>query len=236
LKRIPGLVYTSPIAFTLRQRIALATIPLAIATTLKALNCACRREVRNSEYVQQVIEEHGRVILAIWHESIVMAPYHYRGTGFHGLTSYSFDGEMAARILAWLGLPSLRGSSNRGGKEALANLAAALEHVPLVGFTLDGPRGPRRVAKPGIAVLAARTQTPIVPHAFAVQPAWRLRSWDRLPIPKPFGRIVSACGVPIPTPPASTPEGIEHMRQQVENALNALHEELERELCGTPML
>ena len=109
-----------------------------------------------------------------------------------------------------------------------------LGKVPAVGLTLDGPRGPRRVAKAGIAILAARTQTPLVPVAAALDRAWRLRSWDRFMIPKPFARVIYAFAEPIAPPAEDTPEAVEAVRLQVELALNALHDEIERKFGGFP--
>ena len=229
-QRIPGLLYTSPYVFSIRQRLNLCLLPLGAALGLKALIGACRIDVRGIDHWNQVLEAHGRVIVAIWHESMGLAAAHYRNTGFHTLTSYSFDGEFAARVVKRFGLLALRGSSSRGGSDALDNMAEALHHVQAVGFTLDGPRGPRRVAKPGIAILAARTATPIIPHAFAVHPAWRLHSWDRFPIPKPFARIISAYGPAIPPPESNSPDAAEVTRRCVEETLNRLHDEIESEL------
>lgn len=180
-----------------------------------------------------VMKSHGRVIIAIWHESMGLSACHFRGSGYHTLTSYSFDGEMAARVVRRFGMLAVRGSSSRGGAEAVRSLAAALEHVPAVGFTLDGPKGPRRVAKAGVAVLAARTQTPIIPFAITVAPSWRLNSWDRLPVPKPFSRIVSAFGPAVVAPGDDSEEKVEEVRAQIEASLNELHADLDRELGVT---
>lgn len=227
--RIPEVNYSSPRKFTIKQRMALFCFPPVVAIAMKILFSTCRKEARGTTFLRNVLDEHARVIVAVWHESMALAAHHYRNTGYHTLTSYSYDGEMAARVIAPFGLLAVRGSSSRGGSDALDDLARALEHVQAVGFTLDGPRGPRRVAKPGIAILAARTQTHIIPHAFTVHPAWRLNSWDRLPIPKPFARIVSACGEPVPPPKDTSPEAVEATRQKTETELNRLHAEIESE-------
>jgi lysophospholipid acyltransferase (LPLAT)-like uncharacterized protein len=102
--------------------------------------------------------------------------------------------------------------------------------VPAVGFTLDGPRGPRRVAKPGMSILSARVRAPVVPLAYAVSRAWRLHTWDRLAVPKPFARILCALGPPIAPPADATPEAVEPHRERVERELNALHQVLEDEV------
>jgi hypothetical protein len=106
-------------------------------------------------------------------------------------------------------------------------MVAALGVGINIGFTLDGPRGPRRAAKSGVAILAARTQVPILPNAFAASAAWRLRSWDRFVVPKPFSRILCAYGPPIAPPADESAESIEAKRLEVEAALNTLQTELD---------
>ncbi len=231
--KFPGIQYESPCVFTLRQRIVLAALPPLIAGFYRALARTCRFEFRGRSYLEET-EAHGKVILPIWHETLGLGVFAFRNSNYHSMTSYSFDGELATRIINCFGIEAVRGSSSRGGSDALFNLAKALEHVS-VGFTLDGPRGPRRRAKPGIAILAARTQTPVVPLAFAVDRCWRLRSWDRFPVPKPFARVLGACGPPIAPPPDDAAATVELARREIETRLNELHETLERELCGAPV-
>lgn len=224
---IPGLMYKSPYSFTPRQRLMLKLAPTLIATLMKALLATCTKELRHKERIDATLAAHGHAILAIWHETSCMAAVLFRNSGYHTLASYSFDGEMAVRVLRRLGILAVRGSSSNGGTDAIRNLAEALRHVPCVGFTLDGPRGPRREAKAGIAVLSARTGLPVIPLAFTATPAWRLKSWDRMPIPKPFSRIVMDCGEPISPPPGDSPEEVEQMRLRVQTSLNALHASIE---------
>ncbi len=226
----PGLNYHSPEVFTLRQRVVLATGGPLIAGAYKTLCVTCRQETRNAEPLQRSIAAGQHVLLAVWHETLGLAAWHHRNTGFHTLTSYSFDGELAARIVRCFGLYALRGSSSRGGHEALIQMQRAAETVPAIGLTLDGPRGPRRVAKPGAAILAMRTGLPVIPQAFAATPCWRLRSWDRMFVPKPFARLVTVYGEPIYPPPKGEPKAIERLRAEVENALNRLQTALDEEL------
>jgi len=227
---IPGVCYTSPYAFSVRQRCALALLPPLIAGAMKLLSRSARWEIRGMEHWDAVQQTQGRAIVAFWHETLGLAAWHHRGSGGHTLTSYSYDGEMAARVVRRYGMMAIRGSSSRGGSDALRSFEAAFPHLSRIGFTLDGPRGPRRVAKPGIAILAARLRSPVLPQAFAVAPSWRLHSWDRFPIPKPFAHVIAAYGPAIPSPKDESPEAVETMRAQVEEALNRLHAEIEGEL------
>jgi len=227
---VPGVEYTSPRTFTLRQRLTLAIAPQLCALIIRAIALTFRTEIRNEHCYQRVIDEHGHVIVALWHEAILMGLWRYRDRGTHSMTSYSYDGELAARIIRPFGARAVRGSTSEGGSGALRELEKALPHIESVALTPDGPRGPRRVAQVGTAILAARTQIPIIPHAAAATPAWRLRSWDRFTIPKPFARIVHVYGEPIPPPPNESREAIESVRSQMDYALNKLHRELEDEL------
>jgi len=181
-----------------------------------------RFEVRGEEHFTTTMAAHGAALCGVWHEVLALAAWHYRDTGYHTLTSYSFDGELAARVARRLGIEAVRGSSSRGGLAALAQLERALELAKGVGLTVDGPRGPRHQVKVGIAMLAAKTGIPIVPCSFAASRSWRLNSWDRFIVPKPFGRVICAYGPPIAPPADSSPEAIEAVRSSVETSLKAL--------------
>lgn len=229
----PDLAYESPNRFSVRQRLALALVAPAIAGCIKAILSTVRFETRNRERLEHVFDEHGHVIVAVWHETIPSAVYFHRNTGYHTLVSYSYDGELAAHVLRRFRIPALRGSSSRGGSDALKSLVAASHVVPLVGFTADGPRGPRREAKPGASIVSARTGYPVLPVALVPLKAWRLNSWDRFAIPKPFSRVVVGYAPPIPAPASTGEPDIEEHRVAVERTLNELHESLEDEL-GAP--
>ena len=228
--KVPGVEYNSPRAFSPREKLTLAVAPRACAWGIRAIGLTLRTEIRGAELFQQALETNGHVIIGFWHETIAMAIWRYRGTNYHTMTSYSYDGELAARAVDQFGLRAVRGSTSEGGSSALRELEKALAQIEGAGITPDGPRGPRRVAQPGAAILAARTQTPIIPHAVAAAPAWRLRSWDRFMVPKPFAKVIHAYGPPIPPPAHDTPEDVEETRAALERALNTLHQDLEDEL------
>lgn len=227
--------YDSPIPFTWRQRAQLAVIPPVIAFALKRIAGTCTFEVRDKHHFWDIYNAEGRVMVACWHECLGLAVCHFANfPGAHTLASYSFDGEMAARTVARFGLKSLRGSSTRGGPEALRQLKTAAVQGMSLGWTLDGPRGPRRCAKLGVAHVSAHTGMPIVPNAYALTRCWRMNSWDRFAIPKPGARILVAFGPPIAPPASTAREAIEATRLEVETALNALHATLEATLGVTP--
>ena len=140
------------------------------------------------------------MILAFWHSCIFPATYVWRSLQIRVLSSDSFDGEWTGRIIRKFGFVKVRGSSSRGAVRALLGMRRELEQGWTVAFTIDGPRGPRFVAKPGPVLLARATGAPMVAFHLAVENAWILNTWDQSMIPKPFSRVllrVSRCiGVP----------------------------------------
>lgn len=144
------------------------------------------------------------LIYAVWHGRILMVPWlHRRLAATRGarpvtiLASRSEDGDLAVRYARRFGLPSVRGSSSRGGGDAARALLARLRGGHDVALVPDGPRGPRGQVGPGVVALAALTGAPIVPLAVAARPAYRLGSWDELMIPLPFARCALVFGAPL---------------------------------------
>lgn len=227
----PGLVGASASTFSLKQRIVLAVVPPALAWCVRALHVGCTVEVRGQEHWDDVAGREDHFLMGFWHESIAMAGWYFRDRGYCSLTSLSFDGELAARVIRRLGSKALRGSSSRGGLQAISELTKAADAVPVLAFTLDGPRGPRRLAKPGIAIVAAKTGLPIIPVAFACEKARRLKTWDRMSIARPLAKITCAYAPPIPPPLGATREDIEKTRLRVETELNGLHDAIDGSLA-----
>lgn len=221
---------TLPKPLTRGQKIQLAVLPVLLADIFKLLYKSCSMEVRGKEHVEAALAPQGRCHMAIWHEAMAVAGCFYGGHDYTTMTSQSYDGEFAARVIRRWRIGAARGSSSRGGSDALAALVEAARHARITGFTLDGPRGPRYVAKPGIAILAARTGLPIVPNIFAFEKAWRLNSWDRFPIQKPFSRIYCVYGEAVPPPADESPEAVETVRLEVETRMNKILETLHKEM------
>jgi len=135
------------------------------------------------------------------------------------MTSRSFDGEYIARIIQKLGFTAVRGSSSRGAVGALFGMRQQLEQGHPVVFTIDGPRGPLYVAKPGPVLLAKKTGAPIGCFYVAVEKAWILNSWDRMMVPKPFSRAFIYASSPIYVPAAATDEQMTALHQQMQETL-----------------
>ncbi len=155
----------------------------------------------------------GAVLVAVWHERLPVVPALWAparrahpGRGVAALASRHRDGRLIAGVLARFGVRALYGSSGRikkgvlrdaGGAAGTRGVLAALAAGDAVVLTPDGPRGPRRMAAPGVAQMAALSGAPVLPVAGAVRHRLVLRSWDRMMLPLPFGRGALVCLPPV---------------------------------------
>ncbi len=201
--------------------LALAAGPVLGAIGLRAL-AGTLRVRREEAAVAPFWAARAPLIYATWHGRLLLLPYLYGHRGAHVLTSRSRDGELVTRWIRRFGLDPVRGSSSRGGADALRVLARALRAGREVVVVPDGPRGPREVLKPGVIALARLSGVPIVPMAVSASREWRLRSWDEFRIPRPFARCVVRFGEPIHVSRSADRSGEEAARKDVEAALRGL--------------
>jgi lysophospholipid acyltransferase (LPLAT)-like uncharacterized protein len=168
-----------------------------------------------------------RYIFAFWHEYMLIPAYHYARPDVHVLISQSDDGQIISEACRHLGFSVVRGSSSRGGAEAVRQLVrlAPFGHL---GVTPDGPRGPRRKIQSGVIYLASRTGLPIVAAGFGVKSAWRAKSWDRFCLPKPFTRATCVTAAPLVVPADAEGRDLVRYRQRLERDLLHVTELAER--------
>jgi lysophospholipid acyltransferase (LPLAT)-like uncharacterized protein len=134
------------------------------------------------------------IVFSLWHGQMLPLLYKHRGEGVTVLISEHGDGEIIARIAMHYGFRTVRGSTSRGAARALLELVREVKNGHELAITPDGPRGPAKSFAPGTLVVAQRSGAPIVPAVAHASSAWRLGSWDRFMIPKPFARITVAYG------------------------------------------
>lgn len=195
------------------------TVPLLI----RGLVGSCRATLRNPHLLEQA--KGGEPFIGVvWHEHLIFLANVFRGTGFTILVSRSRDGELGARIAERLGLRTVRGSSSRGGEEALGEIVDLARGGTSIGFIADGPRGPRREMKLGAVIAAKLSGRPIVPITCAMRRAVRLNSWDRMQIPLPFTRIVANAGDPIHVPADASRADCERIRGEIVEEMLKLEE------------
>ncbi len=210
-------------AFTLAQRVKLWLIALAGWLAIALIGPTLRPTVS--------IEDGGPAdafpvpaIYALWHRCVFYASYFWRRRGIGVMTSRSFDGEYIARIIEKFGFRAVRGSSSRGGARGLLEMHDLLAAGGIAGFTIDGPRGPRYVAKPGAALLARNSGCPIMAFHIAFDRSWTLRSWDAFLIPKPFARALIRIGRLVRVPADADDATLERCHQELQATLERVRD------------
>ena len=186
-----------------------------------------RWELRGMEHFDEVCSAGKVPIYAFWHDRIFLGTYFFRNKGIVIMTSQSFDGEYIARLIQKFGYGAIRGSSTRGGVRALVEMIRAMREGLPMGFSVDGPRGPRYEVKPGPVLLAAKTGNPVVPFVLEPRSYWTLKSWDRMQIPRPFTRCLVSVADVIYVVAAAVDDEIEAKRCELEDALLKLNDEAE---------
>jgi len=141
------------------------------------------------------------------------------------MISQSRDGELISKIVNRLGWRPVRGSSSRGGRDALREIKTLVHKGYKVGHIVDGPRGPLGIVKPGLLLIAQFSGMPIVPTITSAEKKWVFNSWDRFMIPKPFSRVIFRFGDAIYVPGNLRGDAFEEKRSSIENALKKLYAE-----------
>jgi lysophospholipid acyltransferase (LPLAT)-like uncharacterized protein len=163
------------------------------------------------------------LIYTFWHREIVAATWFWRRRGIVVMTSQNFDGEYIARIIQRHGYGAARGSSSRGAYRALGEMIRCLRHGADTAFTIDGPRGPRFVAKPGAVLLAKATGAAILCFHIALRKAYVFRkTWDQTQIPCPFGRAAVFIAPPILVSPGADEAEQARKLEEVQATLDEL--------------
>jgi len=204
------------------KRLQARLIPALGYPLIAALGATLRWRADGLEHLAAV-ERSGRPpIMAFWHGRILPATVYFRRRGIVVITSENFDGEWIAGIIERFGYGTARGSTSRGARRALLQLKRDMAAGKPAAFTLDGPRGPARVAQPGAVWLAKVTGNPIVPFHIESSRHWTLNSWDRTQIPKPFATTSIAIGEPLEVPPDADTARLEEASRALEQRLQDL--------------
>lgn len=203
------------------QAAAIAGVGYAV---INALGHTLRWRVEGLDHFDAIVASGRQPVMAFWHGRILSATYYFRRRGIVVITSENFDGEWIARIIERFGYGTARGSTTRGGRKAMLQLVRDMKAGRPAGFTLDGPRGPARVAQPGAVWLAAHSGNPLLPFHLEASSYWSVRSWDRTQIPKPFSTVALVVGEPIEVANNSSSEDLEGSRVALERRLAFLEE------------
>ena len=199
---------------------------------MKLIHLTLRVEVVDEAGIRDKSDTLPPTIFALWHSRFFVVPPVWRKFfGKHrknaALTSASHDGDMVACAMSVFGVKAIRGSSSRRGVAALVGLKRALKNGSDVSITPDGPRGPRYVVQGGIIKVAESSGSPIVQLHARFSSAWRIKSWDRFVIPKPFSKVVVTIAEPIYYERGMDAEALEQARQKLEASMRAGADDVE---------
>lgn len=175
-------------------------------------------------------------VLCVWHDALLLptfsAPRRLRKQCCC-LVSQHHDGSYLADAMSWMDYTTVRGSSNRGGAEALRQLLAQTDGKHII-FTPDGPSGPRRKLKQGAVFIAAQTGRRLLPGAFVVKRGWRIQgTWTDMLIPFPFTTIYIVTGEPISIPSDLTRQQLAPYVAAAQQAMDQLNDEADQ-MVGIP--
>lgn len=205
---------------SLWRRLQIPLIAAAVFSVVRLLGPTLRYEVLGWDQVERLYARGERCIWTFWHRAIFGVIWWARNRGIVVMNSTNFDGQWTRKVIEWLGYGTAQGSSTRGGLRGLVVMAQRLEQGRDVAFTIDGPRGPRFIAKPGPVMLARRTGYPIlVFHAGLERARTFHKTWDLFQLPHPFSRAVLLFASPIYVPGDADRE-----------TLAQKHEEMQKEL------
>ena len=183
--------------------------------------------VAGQEHAESFLADPKPVIFACWHNRLSIvgrwATRELIRRGIEIMVSLSRDGELLAQVARRTGFGVVRGSARRGGLSGLRALYRTLSRDGVsVGTAPDGSVGPVYEAKPGTVMLAQISGAPILPLAGAAERCWRLGSWDRMIIPKPFSRVTLAIGEPIRVPEKLSSEELAERTRELGERLDKL--------------
>lgn len=170
-------------------------------------------------------------IYATWHGRTMLGTKLFRGRGVWTIISQSRDGELQNRIFTRFGFRTIRGSSGRGGIQALRESIRVLSEAKAeFAFTPDGPRGPSHVVQDGILLMAQKSGAVMVPVGVSARKRWLIRSWDRYMVPKPFSECLLVFGQPIRVAADATRAEMEAARTELQEQMNELERYAEEKM------
>ena len=204
------------------KRLEAAAISVIGYRVCAALGATLKWRVEGLPHYDEIVLGGHQPIMAFWHGRILPATVYFKNRGIVVITSENFDGEWIAGIIKRIGYGTARGSTSRGGAKALVQMKHDMEAGKPTGFTLDGPRGPARVAQPGAVWLSKATGNPVLPFHLEADRHWTVNSWDRTQIPKPFSTVALVVGEPFVVPYDAQDKDIEAASRWLEQRLQQL--------------
>jgi hypothetical protein len=214
--------------YSLKQRLLIRAADLAFFVLIKLIGASTRWQIEGWENWEAASNDGHHPIYTVWHNRVFLATRFFRGRHIVVMTSQSFDGEYIARFIKRFGFGTARGSSTRGGAGALVQMARLMRAGYPAGFTIDGPKGPRYVAKMGAVLLAKKSGQPILPFTITARRYWQADSWDRFQVPLPFTTARVDIAAPIYVPADADEDALSAKRDELQDVLDELNQRGEK--------
>lgn len=207
------------------RRMQIPIIAAVVYSIIKIIGPTLRFEVLGRANVERIWAAKQPCIWAFWHRCIIPITWYGRNRGIVVMNTTAFDGQWTRKVIEWLGYGTAQGSSSRGGLRGLAVMAQRIKEGLDCAFTIDGPRGPRYVAKVGPVLLARMTGAPIMLFHVAVDRGKTFeRTWDHFLLPAPFARAVLVGAPPIHVPQDADSDTIRAKHQEMQKALERVRD------------
>jgi len=207
------------------RRAQIPVIAAAVYSVIRMLGPTLRFEVLGWHHAEQVYAAKKQCIWAFWHRVIIPVAWWGRNRRIVVMNTTAFDGQWTREVIERLGFGTAQGSSTRGGLRGLAVMARRLQEGLDCAFTIDGPRGPRYVAKPGPVMLARKTGCPILVFHVGVERGKTFeKTWDHFLLPKPFSRALMLFAPPIYVPQDANSEMMEAKHAEMQRALERVRD------------
>jgi len=210
--------------YSLKERTIIRAADLVFYALINLIGRTVKFEVKGWENHEQIFGDGHLPIYVFWHERIFLTTYWWRNRRIVVLTSGSFDGKYIARFIQRFGYGAVRGSSTRGGVGAIVEMVRLMRNGYTTAFTIDGPKGPPRLVKPGAVLLAKKSGHPICPVTMALERRWIAPTWDSFQVPKPFSRACVFVAPPIYVPTDADEAELEAKNKQLQTTLDELTE------------
>lgn len=179
------------------QYLEVTIMPFILQLFVRFIYLTCTKNYHFTSSIQK--DEN--IIVAMWHGDLLMQALNYKRFRPHGkvkaIVSEHRDGEAIRKTVQFLGIGSLTGSSTRGGVKALIGAIKSIKNGIDIAITPDGPKGPIYSMADGIVIISQKTKAKIVPFSCIPSKYWKLNSWDKFIIPKPFATLEFYIGDPI---------------------------------------
>lgn len=211
-------------SYSFKKRLLIRLADIVFFLLIAAIGRTVRFDVEGWENWEAAARDGKIPIYTFWHNRVFLSTYFWKRRAIVVMTSQSFDGEYIARFIQRFGYGAARGSSSRGATGAVIEMVRLMRAGCPTAFTIDGPKGPRYVAKMGAVLLAKKTGHPILPFTITAKKFWEARkSWDGFQVPKPFSRVRVTIAPPIFVPSDANEEKLNAGRDQLQEALDEIN-------------